>query len=250
MGFIEVITVAIVSLGVVWIGYMIVGIIRSEKRLRSIKKAEAEISGMEKLEAEKRRQGLGAKVFTDFGLDEDGANEVIENVDENGNTLSRDKKGKIIIRGVDGSKQVIDPCYPTYIPFCTEINYDLTVTGSAVENSQLQPVIPKLGKGKKNDRADNKPMMSLVEAEFVNKVAAVMTYGAKKYGKFNYRGGLEYTRVLDAALRHIYAYIEGEDKDPESGLCHIGHAGACLNILAYQMKNKGDLDDRLGKTRK
>jgi hypothetical protein len=35
-------------------------------------------------------------------------------------------------------------------------------------------------------------------------------------------------RYFDAAQRHLWAWWEGEARDPESGLPHLAHAVACL----------------------
>ena len=76
--------------------------------------------------------------------------------------------------------------------------------------------------GKKYD--DGKPMMDLLSPIAMVEIAKVMTFGANKYGKHNWRDGLSWSRVLAASLRHIMAFLNGEDKDPETGLSHIAHA--------------------------
>ena len=90
----------------------------------------------------------------------------------------------------------------------------------------------------------NKPKLSLVSLESVAGEAAAMTYGANKYGKNNYKGGMDWSRLLDAALRHISQYNSGEDLDKESGLNHIYHAKANLGMLIYYIENKLGKDDR------
>jgi hypothetical protein len=72
-------------------------------------------------------------------------------------------------------------------------------------------------------------------------------YGAGKYGRFNFKKGIEHTRLADACLRHLTAYLDGEDLDPESGVSHLGHALASLAMLSYMAANRPDLDDRYGK---
>ena len=74
--------------------------------------------------------------------------------------------------------------------------------------------------------------------------ARALEYGAKKYDRNNYKKGMDWTRVCDAALRHITAWAEGEDVDQESGLNHIAHAQACLAMLSYYITNKVGTDDR------
>lgn len=70
--------------------------------------------------------------------------------------------------------------------------------------------------------------------------------GMLKYGRSNWRvAGVRASIYIDAAIRHIYKYLEGEDFDPDSGVPHLGHALACLAILV-DAKAAGKLnDDRL-----
>lgn len=56
--------------------------------------------------------------------------------------------------------------------------------------------------------------------------------GALKYGRGNYRAiGVRASIYYDACLRHLTAWFEGQDQDPDSGLPHLAHALACLAIL-------------------
>lgn len=96
--------------------------------------------------------------------------------------------------------------------------------------------------GMKHDQ--DKPDMSLLSNIALVKVAQVMTFGKRKYSANNWRGGFAWSRPLAAAARHLYAYIGGEDKDPETGLSHLAHAICCLMfILEFEDTHK-NLDDR------
>lgn len=70
--------------------------------------------------------------------------------------------------------------------------------------------------------------------------------GMLKYGRSNYRAiGVRASIYVDAAKRHVDAWFEGEERDPESGLPHLAHALACLAILV-EAEAKGNLtDDRM-----
>lgn len=99
-----------------------------------------------------------------------------------------------------------------------------------------------LEQGIKHD--NGKPMMSLIDPLALGEVGKVMTYGAHKYTANNWRKGFKYSRLYDAALRHLLAHISGEDNDPESGLSHLAHCVSCLlMIINFQITRKGD-DDR------
>lgn len=96
--------------------------------------------------------------------------------------------------------------------------------------------------GKKYD--DGKPRLDLLSTTWLRGVGSVMGFGAKKYAANNWRGGIEYSRLIAAALRHITAFNDGEDLDPETGLSHIYHASCCLMFLGEFVEKRKDLDDR------
>lgn len=81
-----------------------------------------------------------------------------------------------------------------------------------------------------------KPMVSLVQPNFILGMAEVMTVGAKKYSINNWKLGStpeDIRRYQDAVLRHTLAYIDGEHLDPETGLSHAYHAACNLMFLEY-----------------
>jgi len=56
--------------------------------------------------------------------------------------------------------------------------------------------------------------------------------GACKYGRSNFRPmGVRASIYYDACRRHLNAWFEGENLDPDSGVNHLGHALACLAVL-------------------
>ncbi len=86
--------------------------------------------------------------------------------------------------------------------------------------------------------------MSLISSVAIFKVAQVMTFGKKKYSANNWRGGIAYSRLLAAALRHTFSYLGGESKDPETGISHLAHACCCLFMVLEFEDTKPELDDR------
>lgn len=102
-----------------------------------------------------------------------------------------------------------------------------------------------------NDKAakhdQGKPQLSLNPIEALEMMARAFEYGANKYSRNNFKKGHEWTRCIDAALRHIMAFAHGEDLDPDSQNNHISHALASLAMLSYHMKHYPELDDRNGK---
>lgn len=90
-----------------------------------------------------------------------------------------------------------------------------------------------------------KPRMGLVHPDFIEGVAEVLTFGAKKYAAWNWAQGIEFDRLYDAAQRHLNAWNKGEDLDPESGKSHLMHAACELMFLhCFQKWGRLDLDNR------
>ena len=96
--------------------------------------------------------------------------------------------------------------------------------------------------GVKHDAA--KPRWDCVPWAALEQLVAVMTFGAEKYGRYNYRGGMAYSRLFAAALRHLTAWEGGADSDPESGLPHLAHAAACVLMLLDLAQLELPEDDR------
>ncbi len=64
-------------------------------------------------------------------------------------------------------------------------------------------------------------------------------------GQHNWKTGLKTTEICDSTMRHLVAYMQGEDIDPESGLPHTGHLFCNIMFLEYMMENRPELDDRV-----
>jgi hypothetical protein len=70
-----------------------------------------------------------------------------------------------------------------------------------------------------------------------------MLNGMLKYGRTNFRvAGVRATIYIDAALRHLGAWLEGEECDPDDGVPHLAAALSCLAILV-DARAAGKLND-------
>jgi hypothetical protein len=86
--------------------------------------------------------------------------------------------------------------------------------------------------------------LELLPPEALTEIAKVLAFGAEKYGRHNWRKGMAWSRLIGAILRRLFAWMLGEDKDPESGLSHLSHAGCdLLFLLTYELTESGT-DDR------
>ena len=60
----------------------------------------------------------------------------------------------------------------------------------------------------------------------------VLTFGAQKYERDNWKIVPDSKRrYFDALQRHVWAWKEGEQIDPESNKHHLAHAMCCLMFL-------------------
>lgn len=129
------------------------------------------------------------------------------------------------------------------------------VTGFLAKEAGLEPpalvppqapapgqINPKFNSAIKYD--DGKADISLLPPEALLAIAEVFTFGAKKYAPDNWRGGFVWRRVVSAILRHLFAWLAGQDKDPETGLSHIAHVGCNVMFLLTFIITKTGTDDR------
>lgn len=86
---------------------------------------------------------------------------------------------------------------------------------------------------------------SLIPQNVLGEVSLAFLEGARKYGSYNWRvAGVRASVYLDALDRHLGAWLNGENIDPDSGLSHITKAIACLIILRDSMEIGNWVDDR------
>lgn len=115
-----------------------------------------------------------------------------------------------------------------------------------------QPADPKaLTAGKKL------PLLSVMSPASMIHEAVALQYGAFDapkvdgtfgYGPYNWRCSepVECMTYVDAAVRHIFKYLDGEEYDPDTGgrAHHLGLAKASLGILLDALENDNLIDNR------
>jgi hypothetical protein len=89
-----------------------------------------------------------------------------------------------------------------------------------------------------------KAKWSLIDFPSLEPMVRVMEYGAGKYAPHNWKKGMSHTEIAECLMRHLFAYLNGEDTDPESGESHVGHIQCNAMFLQYNIKNHPELDDR------
>lgn len=90
---------------------------------------------------------------------------------------------------------------------------------------------------------DGKLPLSLLPVESLEEVAKVLKFGAEKYARNNWKKGTRWSRIVDSFLRHVYSWMRGEDKCPETGISHLAHAACNLLFLIYFEKKGIGQDD-------
>lgn len=86
--------------------------------------------------------------------------------------------------------------------------------------------------GRKYD--EDKPRVDLIPMYSVLEVGKVMGFGAVKYDEYNWMHGIKVSRLIAASIRHIVAFMLGQNKDQDSGLHPLAHAIASL-MMAYDV---------------
>ncbi|TXH49344.1 MAG: DUF4406 domain-containing protein [Desulfurellales bacterium] len=130
--------------------------------------------------------------------------------------------------------------------FGTEaVNYiDRDIHGREIgRGATIQPDDPKGVAGAK------KPPMWLLPPYALQQTAWVHKLGSEKYdGPYNWREtSVCATTYISAIMRHLDAWRDGEDNDPESGISHIAHMAASCNIL-LDARHCGKLNDDRAKS--
>lgn len=97
----------------------------------------------------------------------------------------------------------------------------------------------------KGSAGEKKTPLHLLPPVFMAATAWVLKLGAKKYGPWNWRKSkVESQTYIGAIRRHLDAWQDGENNDPESGICHLAHVAASVAILLDADKNGTLVDNR------
>jgi len=130
-------------------------------------------------------------------------------------------------------------------------DYPISMGNSSPLEADRDDARPLIDPGTGARKADqSKPRVELLPGRVLADIAEVLTFGAEKYEDNNWRKGFDWSRMYGAALRHLLAWSEGEDIDPESGLPHLSHALCCVMFLQEYSHSFAGTDDRWNETDK
>ena len=139
--------------------------------------------------------------------------------------------------GVDGIESIWRTDYPTEKEAQAALDLYLSKQKPPQGVVAVKETNPKDVLGIKKVPTSTIPTAPMLE------IGLAMLEGARKYGRHNYRVvGVRASVYYDAATRHLQAWWEGEDIDPDSGIHHLIKAAACLFVMrdSQHMENWGD----------
>ena len=87
----------------------------------------------------------------------------------------------------------------------------------------VPPSMPSAGTGAQREKLHALPYDLVPFQEIAEAYARVAEFGAQKYAPWNWSQGLPRVQLLGSLLRHVFAYLRGEDRDRDSGLLHSDH---------------------------
>lgn len=80
---------------------------------------------------------------------------------------------------------------------------------------------------------DEKIQPTLIDAQWYEDTCKVLTFGAKKYSKDNWKKCEDINRYIDALERHLIEVKKGHFIDPESKCSHLAHISCNAMFLHY-----------------
>lgn len=84
-------------------------------------------------------------------------------------------------------------------------------------------------------KLEGKPELGLVYKSTLEAIAKVRRFGIEKYeSSEDWRTTFKW-QMQDSMLRHLFAYIEGEELDAESGLPHLAHL---ITTVAFEIERE------------
>lgn len=112
-------------------------------------------------------------------------------------------------------------------------------------NEMLKELGPVDETNPKDALGIKKVRLSLVPAASKIYQALAMQNGAVKYGAYNWRAKKVIACIyIDAAMRHLEQWLDGEELASDSGVPHLGHALASIGIVVDALETGNLIDDR------
>jgi hypothetical protein len=112
-----------------------------------------------------------------------------------------------------------------------------------VNRVNTAPQNPKHVRALKDGKA---PLEALIGGKVDAEEAWVLAHGGAKYGVRNWLlDPILLKTYVGAIRRHLNAWADGEDLDPDSGKSHLAHIRACCAVALDAMNHGTAVDNRL-----
>jgi hypothetical protein len=183
--------------------------------------------------------------------------------------MSREFKAGDLVRFRDQKGKVVEinffEKYPIKVRFDVTGHSRFTLDGRILENqdielfhqqpqqksnidSNIDSNIGNIGNTEGLRFNDGKIELTQCPEAAIYAIASVLMANSEKHGgKYpdqNWRKGMDWSKVINCALRHLYKFNGGEDLDSESGKPHLWHALCNLAMLAEYQFTHPEKDDR------
>lgn len=90
-----------------------------------------------------------------------------------------------------------------------------------------------------------KPSFTAIPGSALIHLGQAMENGRQKYGLYNWREKEVRADVyVNAAMRHLWSWWDGEERAKDSSVQHLGHVMACCAILLDAIETGKLVDDR------
>lgn len=109
-----------------------------------------------------------------------------------------------------------------------------------IKDREFMTTDPKTG----GQKVSKESQIGFIDPVAMYELGKVAGMGVRKYAKYNYLKGYDWSLSYNALMRHMEQMWSGEDFDEESGLLHVVHAAwHALALASFQMRDLGT-DDR------
>lgn len=162
-----------------------------------------------------------------------------------GIAAKNDKKEKGVVNDaavkLDSGKRKLSLIFPTMLQYLIKTdNPKLSPISDAMENLSLAAHAEdedNIYACLEEAIADISRYLAGGKIEAIEQLAVAMEYGEAKpeYGRNNWKKGMEWSRYLDAAMRHGLKILAGEAVDPDSGNRHVAHMLGSIHMLMGNM---------------
>ncbi len=89
-----------------------------------------------------------------------------------------------------------------------------------------------------------------IDPAFILGIGDVLTKSREKYDAFNWTKNTKLSVPYESMMRHLMAFMQGEDFDKESGKHHLLHVATNVMFMYYYIRTNPDYsDDRFFKNK-